>query len=153
MFYKNLFTIAMNFTCILLCILYHVITLHADFYVLCQKWRIKDIQSNNQLYNKYLLNYTETKQEANRVQISWNWLHNERTSEIGCECVKALMPWYFRSQNEKTGICTRKGTNAILKAYIFATRQRFLIRWPLTCRDRHKQTTKLLLTGIRQNIT
>ena len=41
MFYKNLFTIAMNFTCILLCILYHVIALHADFYVLCQKWRIK----------------------------------------------------------------------------------------------------------------
>ena len=45
MFYKNLFTIAMNFTCILLCMLYHVIALHADFYVLCQKWRIKDVQS------------------------------------------------------------------------------------------------------------
>ena len=45
MFYKNLFIIAMNFTCILLCILYHVIALHADFYVLCQKWRIKDVQS------------------------------------------------------------------------------------------------------------
>ena len=38
----------MNFTCILLCILYHVIALHADFYVLCQKWRIKDVQSINQ---------------------------------------------------------------------------------------------------------
>ena len=45
MFYKNLFIIAMNFTCILVCILYHVIALHADFYVLCQKWRIKDVQS------------------------------------------------------------------------------------------------------------
>ena len=48
MFYKNLFIIATNFTCILLCILYHVIALHADFYVLCQKWRIKDVQSINQ---------------------------------------------------------------------------------------------------------
>ena len=46
MFYKDLFTIAMNFTCISLCILYHVIALHADFYVLCQKWRIKDVQSS-----------------------------------------------------------------------------------------------------------
>ena len=46
MFYKNLFIIAMNFTCILLYILYHVVALHADFYVLCQKWRILlDVQS------------------------------------------------------------------------------------------------------------